>query len=67
MNLGEKNRSRKLSEKAIDVLMAQPGVFGCKLTGAGGMGGAVLALVKKSRIPDIAVSLSANGFRSFTI
>ncbi|MEM3060199.1 MAG: hypothetical protein QXW70_00430 [Candidatus Anstonellales archaeon] len=59
--------SSKSIEKAIDVLMAQPGVFGCKLTGAGGMGGAVLALVKKSRIPDIAVSLSANGFRSFTI
>lgn len=50
-------------EGAIAILARQPSVFGAKLTGAGGKGGAVLALIKRGKLTGIRKSIEKAGLR----
>ncbi len=51
-------------EKAREIAL-QNNAYGAKLTGAGGSGGAVIALVKKNNTTKIIEELKKNGFKAF--
>ncbi|MDP3742540.1 MAG: hypothetical protein Q8R15_04455 [Candidatus Micrarchaeota archaeon] len=52
-------------QHAIRTLRGISGVFGAKLTGAGGEGGAVIALIKKAQARKIITKLKQSGFNAF--
>ncbi len=51
-------------EEARNICL-ENGAFGAKLTGAGGQGGAVIALIKKADAGNIIAKLKQNGFNAF--
>jgi len=53
-------------EKARQAAM-KAGAYGAKLTGAGGEGGAVIALVDKKKVKDVISAEKKEGFRAFTV
>lgn len=63
--LKEGGVSSQKIEMAIGVLMRQKGCLGAKLSGAGGEGGAVIALIKQDEKNKIVETLDREGFEAF--
>ncbi len=57
--------SSKEIQRAVNSLREHPAVYGAKLTGAGGEGGAVIALVKKREAKKVIDKLKKSGFNAF--
>ncbi|MGC9113773.1 MAG: mevalonate kinase family protein [Candidatus Micrarchaeia archaeon] len=61
-------RQAGVSSKGIEEarkIALENSAYGAKLTGAGGVGGAVIALVAKEKIPVVKAALEKSGFKSF--
>ncbi|MGB9576954.1 MAG: mevalonate kinase, partial [Candidatus Norongarragalinales archaeon] len=61
-------RQAGVSSKGIEEarkIALENNAYGAKLTGAGGVGGAVIALVAKEKIPVVKAALEKSGFKSF--